>query len=647
MRRFRAITAVAAALVLAAGLVAPSAADEPGGARFPYAELAMLAAAEALPRVAVRERAVVRLRPELDWPEVAAVAAGRLLLATAMTAVRSGWLRVTLGDGVEGWVDSADVEVSAALAARLPIEWAEPITARGSSLGVEFYAWPSESGAGSGVEYRIVGPWGVAGRSIDGEWVALQVPGLLPQVVWLQASEIELEASDLSVADLPVFLGRETLVLPVGDRDGREARAIRPAVNWAWGDGGAVLGWYGDELWTYGPDSAELETRAAAATRGLPSPDGRWLAVAGCVRPDSCQPTTDLRFATTSADVTFVSLTGGRDIVFFDVHGRIGTQREGEVMYGWGWPGRWSPDGQVLLVPSFHRSGLSGGDWTALTVEGGEYPVDLSWLEPLVGEETYACDRYAWSAGRDRTLVFQGMCDGLAHVFDLSGRLLRSEPRSDWHPNGAAVGLSEITSNLWVEWSPDRSLAAVTSRHERSAWLYRASTQQSERLDLPLSHEWSRWAPAWSPDGERLLLIDQVRTGCGEASYEAVWLVEPESGAARRVGSGWPAARVCGTGIKWSTDSEWWWMETHGAARSSGERAGGGGASYGIDGLAAPNGYAAQLRIYDRQGSPAHVFRTELERWDAPGTHRASWSSDGRWLVIGGRDTGVGCRCGH
>ena len=645
MRRFRTITAVAAALVLAAGAVAPSEADRPGGGRFPYAELAGLAGAEAPVPVVAREAVVVRVRPALDWPAVAEVEAGRRLLATATTAGRGSWLRVALGDGAEGWVDRADVDVPAALAARLPTAWAPPITVLGSYWGVEFHVWPS----GPGVGYRIVGgPWAVAGRSIDGEWVAVQVPGLAPQVVWLRARGVELDAPDLSVADLPVFLGRETLVLPVGDPDGREARTIRPAVHWVWAAGDEVLGWYGEELWTYNPDSAELETRTAAATRGLPSPDGRWLAVAGCVRPDSCRPTTDLRFATSTADVTFVSLSGARDIVFFDVFGRIGTQREGEVMHGWGRPGRWSPDGQVLLVPSFHRSGLSGGEWTALTVEGGEYPVDLSWLDPLVGETAYACDRYAWSAGRDRTLVFKGMCDGMAHVFDLSGELLRSEPRDDWHRNGAAVGLSEVTSSLWVDWSPDRSMAAAAaSDDERAVWLYRASTQRSERLDLPLSHEWSRWASSWSPDGESLLLIDQVRTGCGAASYEAIWLVEPDSGMARQVGSGWPAARVCGTGVKWSADGEWWWLETHGSSRVYGAGPGGGGASHAQDGLAAPNGYAARLRIYDRWGSPAQVFRTELERWEAAGMHRASWSSDGRWLVIGGRDTGVWCRCGH
>ena len=643
MRRLRGWAAVAAALVLAAGVIAPSAADEPGGP-LPYAELAGLSAAVAPVRVVVSEAAAVRLRPAPDWPAVAEVEAGRLLLAAAVSGGRNAWLRVRLADGVEGWVDEASVGVSATARERLPVEWASPITAAGPYWGVEFSAWPS----GPGVGYRVVGgPWGVAGRSIDSEWVAVRVPYLIPQVVWLRASEIELNTPDLSVADLPVFLGRETLVLPVGDPDGREARTIRPAVNWEWATDDVVLGWHSDELWTYDLGSAELEVRAAPATRGLPSPDGRWLAVAGCVRPDSCKPATDTRFATSTADVTLVSLAGARDIVFFDVFGRIGTQREGEVMHGWGWPGRWSPDGQVLLVPSFHRSGLSGGEWTALTVDGGEYPVEISWLDPLVGEGTYPCNVYAWSAGPSRTLVFKGMCDGMVHVFDLSGRLLRSELRNGWYPNGAAVGLSEITSNVWVEWSPDRSLAVVTSGHERAAWLYRAASQRAEPLDVPLSHEWSGWASSWSPDGEILILANQIRTGCGAASYEAVWLMEPDSGAARPVRRGWPAQRVCGTGIEWSADGEWWWVETYGASRVYGEGVNVSGASYGQDGLAAPNGKAAQLRIYDRQGSLAYMFRTELESWDAAGTHRAAWSSDGRWLAIGGQNTGVWCRCGH
>ena len=643
MRRFRGWAAAVAALMLAAGMIAPSGAEEPGGP-FPYAELAGLSAAVAAVRVVVGEATAVRLRPAPDWPAVAEVEAGQRLLATAVSGARNAWLRVRLADGVEGWVDEASVGVPAIARKRLPVEWAPPITATGPYWGAEFYSWPS----GPGVGYRIVGgPWGVAGRSIDSEWVAVRVAGLAPQVVWLQASEIELNTPDLSVADLPVFLGRETLVLPVGDPDGREAHTTLPAENWAWAAGDVVLGWSGDELWAYDPSSGELAIREATATRGLPSPDGRWLAVEGCVGPGSCEPTVDLPIAARAGDVTLVSLTGKRDFVFFNVLGRIGTMREGENMHGWGWPGRWSSDSQVLLVPSFHRSGYSGENWTALAVDGGEYPVEISWVEPLVDAETSLCSVYAWSAGPDRTLSFEGMCDGMAHVFDLSGTLLRSEPRSGRHHSGAAFGLNEITSGVWAEWSPDRSLAIVTSRDERAAWLYRAASQRAEPLDVPLSHEWSEWASSWSPDGEILILVDQIRTGCGAASYEAVWLVEPDSGAARHVSRGWPAQRVCGTGIEWSGDGEWWWVETYGSSRVYGEGVNVSGARYGQDGLAAPNGKAAQLRIYDRQGSLAYMFRTELESWDAAGTHRAAWSSDGWWLAIGGRNTGVWCRCGH
>ena len=642
MRNVWTWAATVAALMLAAGMIAPSGAEEPGGP-FPYAELAGLSAAVAPVRVVVGEATAVRLRPAHDWPVIAEVGVGRRLLATAVSGGRNAWLRVRLADGVEGWVDEASVGVPGTARKRLPVEWAPPITATGPYWGAEFYSWPS----GPGVGYRIVGgPWGVAGRSIDSEWVAVRVAGLAPQVVWLRASEIELNTPDLSVADLPVFLGQETLVLPVGDPDGREAHTTRPAENWAWAAGDVVLGWSGDELWAHDPSSGELAIREATATRGLPSPDGRWLAATGCLRPDSCQPTTNLRFATSTADVTLVSLAGERSRVFFGVFGRLGTQREGEIMHGWGWPGRWSPDGQVLLVPSFHRSGRSGAEWTALTVDGGEYPVEVSWVESLVDAETRLCSVYAWSAGPDRTLIFEGMCDGMAHVFDLSGTLLRSEPRSGRHPDGAAFGLSEITSNVRVEWSPDRSLAIVTSGRGRAAWLYRAASQRAEPLDIPPGHEQSEWASSWSPDGEILALIDQLHSGCGAAYYKAVWLVEPGSGAARHVNLGWPAARICGTGIGWSADGEWWWIETHGASGAYREGVSVSEASYGTDGLVAPNGHAAQLRIYDRQGSLAHMFRTELESWDLAGTHRAAWSSDGRWLAIGGRDTGVWCRCG-
>ena len=652
---------VAVAAAIAAMLLLPSAAHADEPAPFPYGELAALAAAEAPVRVVARAPTVVRLRPALDWPALAEVNAGNALVANAITPGRDPWLRVEWGAGEtsrRGWMRLADLAAPPAGLSRLPIESAEPILADGPYWGVDIHAWPNGPSTGYGL---LNGPWPVAGRSVDGEWVAVQARGLTPLVVWLRSELLELSDPNLRAADLPVFVGRETVLLPLGkpaEQTERAARTLRPARGWVWSPEGVVRAWGDGEVWTYDPDARDLELEEAVAANGLASPDGRWLAITDCLDGErSCRNAFGLQYFTPTADLVLVSLSGAEPVVFFDVFGRIGTQREGEIMHGWGWPGRWSPDSQMLLVPSFHRgegepnASWSGANWTALTVDGGEHRVSISWLEPLPNKHGYICNPYGWSAGANRTLIFTGLCDGKAHVFSLDGALLRSEePNSlEGIVGGESLGES-LGEDVQVDWSPDRSMAALVSERGDAVWLYRASDQSLSRLDGEeprsdnLPWESATWGSHWSPDSRMLLLSERYGGSCGLYFYEAFLLVDASSGATREVVSGDAVDRVCGTTVEWSADGEWWWIEVFtGKGTWLNEDA----QVYGRDGLSAPHGYSRQLRIYDRNGSLAHVFRAELGQWEAGSTHRAGWSPDGSWLAIGARDASVSCRCGH
>ena len=648
--------AAAVVVVIALALGGRAMGDGPEAGRFPYGELALLAGAEAPVRVVLREASVVRLRPGLDWPAVAEVGAGDWLVAGAVTPGRDPWVRVEWGVGEtsqHGWLRLGDLVGPAAGLDRLAVESAEPILADGAYWGVDIHAWPNGPGTGYGL---LDGPWPVAGRSVDGEWVAVQARGLTPSVVWLRAEWLELSDPNLRAVDLPVFVGRETVLLPVGEPAGRAARTLRPARGWVWSPEGALRAWGGGEVWTYAPDSAEMEVEEAAATNGLASPDGRWLAVTDCLDgARSCRNAFGLRFFTPTADVVLVSLSGAEPVVFFDVFGRIGTQREGEFMHGWGWPGRWSPDSQVLLVPSFHRgegepnASWSGANWTALTIDGEEHRVRMSWLDLLPNARGYVCNPYDWSPGANRTLIFTGLCDGTAHVFSLDGRLLRSE-----EPNSldGIVGGESLGEDVKVDWSPDRSMAALISGQDDTVWLYRASDQSLSRLDGEeprsdnLPWESATWGSHWSPDSRMLLLSERYGGACGLYFYDAFLLVDASSGATREVVQGDAVSRVCGTTVEWSADGQWWWIEVFSSA-GGGRWPYGGARVYGRDGLSMPHGYSRQLQIYDRGGSLAHVFRAEHEQWEAGSTQRAGWSPDGSWLAIGGREYSGSCHCGH
>ena len=248
-------------------------------------------------------------------------------------------------------------------------------------------------------------------------------------------------------------------------------------------------------------------------------------------------------------------------------------------------------------------------------------------------------------------MIFTGLCDGKAHVFSLDGALLRSEePNSlEGIVGGESLGES-LGEDVQVDWSPERSMAALISERSDTVWLYRASDQSLSRLDGEeprsdnLPWESATWGSHWSPDSLMLLLSERYGGSCGLYFYEAFLLVDASSGATREVVSGDAVDRVCGTTVEWSADGEWWWIEAYTGRGTWSNKA---TPLYGRDGLSAPHGYSRQLRIYDRNGSLAHVFRAELEHWQAGSTHRAGWSPDGRWLAIGGRNASVSCRCGH
>ena len=669
MGQFRAITVGVAALVLAAGLGSPLAADDPGAqGPFPYAELAALAAAVAPPRVVALEATAVRLRPAHDWPTVARLGAGEAVLAHAVTheyAPRQSadstswlrdrylWLRIATADGVSGWIPSAETSLSDALWRRIDVQPAAPVTARwlgahepvGERIGLR--ARP----AGPLLEWQdevSEGPHGVFGRSADGGWVALNVGHLDVRVVWASIGEVDLEAADLTAADLPFFVGSEVAVLPLGEADGRRPRSIEPAVEWRWIAGNRIVGVGNETFWRYDPETGSHHSVPRPAGRAELSPDGMQLAVELRRPRESDGPASD--------DLALVSLDDGATLVFADA---LNVYKSEGVLY----LGSWSPDSRAFLSPRV------GDDWEFLvvTVSGERYEL------PKIG--AWPLNPWHWRAN-----------NGL-----LYGDSAVSYDGTGLHTIERAVRPAETSIPHWPALQRICALPAkyeyLTDDRGERAWISGEifGDEEANRISTCLSNE------IWPLDGVRTLISDR-QSG-------ALWLFDAASGRLReiiaalppehrqnlrvvvsvapgaerlvmhRYGGFWPSdthlvellppypttvvafvpSQICGQRWNWSSDGEQFTAEA--------DAGWGGEFTAGPDGLTTEwrglygRERVSQIRFFDRTGEMLSALRTfyapQDRAWPGRRLMEAKWSPDGRWLAIGGHPARECTTLGH
>ena len=672
MRRFRAITAVAAALVLAAGAVAPSAADGPGGVGLPYAELAALAGLVAPPRVAVQEATAVRLRPGHDWPVAARLGAGEVVLVSAITHeypprrlppwddaswLRDHhlWLQIAMPGGASGWIPAARTSFSDALWRRVDVRPAAPVTVRwlGAGVPLDERIGLRARPAGPLLEWQdevSEEPHGVFGRSVDGNWVALDIRRLDAPVAWASIEEVGLEAADLTVADLPFFVGSEIAVLPLGEADGRRSRSIEAAEEWRWAAGNRIVGVGSETFWSYDAETGSQHSVPRPAGRAELSPDGRQIAVELRRAREGDQAVFN--------DLALVSLDDGSTVVFTAVHG-VYSLDFGPYL------GAWSPDSRAFLSPRW--SGIM--EFSVVTLDGERHEL------PDIGAGRW--NPWRWRSS-DR-LVHEGW-ETIAAVnsdgteLDIAEHLVRRAETSIPHwpalqevcelpdgdyeyqagPRGASVWVSvpidgaegdrirACLSNLSNEvWRLDGGRTLISDGQSGALWLFDAASgwlreiiaarPPERRLDL-------RVVVSVAPGAERLVV--HRYGGPWPPDAHLVELFPPYRTTDLAVASG----QTCGQHWNWSPDGEQ--FAALADAGSVGETL------VGPDGLTAGRiirrirDRVSQIRFIDRTGELLRTVRT-LSRPTNGRLMEARWSPDGRWLAIGGYFAGECIALGH
>ena len=654
MRRFRAITAVAVVLAAALVAVAPAAADGPGGAGLPYAELAALAGAEAPAPVMAREAVVVRLRPAADWPAVAEVGAGRRLLATAITPGADPWVRVMLAGGSTGWVRVGDVDAPAAALARLPARTAAPIRVRAGATSGWAFVRP-----GGGPSVFTVGSQGetyaVFGRSPDGAWLAV-APGAewpdverAPEFAWVWADLLYGGGSGELLEQLPVFVGGGTFVVSAEGEGDPALLSGPPASVWQWTADGRLAGVEGEQIWLLDPE-LETVTRDAPPTGGWSfSPDGRYVVVmVPGYNSGSLSQSEHMGFL-----LYLIAVDGSRVVTFSDA---FQYPQSGSSVYRYG---PWSPDSRWLIVAGARvLNGVPTGP-TAVSVDGeihafrglrGSVPVWLN-AETLVVHGGDVLRVATPRGGITRTIALpDGGWGGWSwDVVPQPGVSIvwLSTYASGWYAVNYTTGgvskidaMSALGSHAQVVWSPNGAYALVLQTDELPA-LYddrlgtlRVLPDASELQSDAGAPFRSRHA-AWSPNSSEFILqadkesIDLFRLTPLDGGERNVELV-------RKITTRGHFARWCEGHDQWSPSGDHFVVHQHEAAAVG---------PHGRDGLAVLKSplsgfHLSRLLIFNREGQLERSYRSF-----APGHWSGSllqWSPDGRWLAFGNH-FGRGC----
>ena len=572
----------------------------------------------------VMEDADVRVRPGLSWRVIGQLGAGE---AVVVLNAASGWFRISFGDDREGWIrkpalDLGEIETRWILYAPAPAIVAE---------------WQGEQ-------------HGVMGQSADGAEIRLlPMEDELAEMVSAPIDQVTLLADDITVHDLPILIGDETVVFPGDDFRAGQGKILPEASEWMWLVSGELLAHNDESIWRWHPETDEIDFISRPHGRARLSPDGEHLAVVTCVEePTGCE-----RWK----DTLIVSLDGSEPLSFLAAFRRSQpglSQELGEIV---NWANdhivalSWTSDGQALFGAVALEEPVGAG----AVFQTGVF--QLLWLDGRVTQfSTFPV------AAAPRCLPLAGLSEGGNTWWDLRGsvvvtwvncagdehgpttlhmnldgkfeRVIERRREFDYlEPHGidrvrGAHGADALGDSLEVNWSPSGRHALVTSNELTSLWLFDADESRLRPIETnprnyPESAVWGCndsglcWDVSWHADTRLALMWHWGSVSSGG------YLIEVSTATASPL-TFWSLGQESTlTFSNWGPNGDFLkvlFVEPSGVVRSD---------STLWDGLEAPSGYSDLIAIIRADGSPVQFLRS---KW---GGLRDSWSADGRWLALG------------
>ena len=563
-----------------------------------------------VPAVVVAD-AEMRVRPGLPWRLIRRLAAGDEVEVLSRTL---GWLRVGIDD-FEGWVrspalDLGDVDEDNIIEAPPP-----PIIAE----------W-------EGVEY------GVMGQSADAAEVRMLSDS--KEIVSAPKDEVRLIAEDITLDDLPVLIGDETVVFPGDEFRAGLGKLLPTADEWMWLPWGWLLAHNEEYIWQWRPETDELEFIRRPAGPAKFSPDGSQLAIALC---DPAQLHCEW-----IEDVVVLPLDGSETWSARSVYGSLEPEQVlQETFFRRYTRVEWGANSSKLLVQlaltDDYRQWLDpvlmGVDRQAMILP--RFPPDIPAdreCAPLQGG-----NNYTWWLRGDNTLRYQMVCrDSQGElrpqhaVVDLHGKFQRIEPVVYIEYGQESVDIVRSASeadvlgeSIQVFWSPSGEHALVASERSSTLWLYDTSNDRLERLDVSEgglasyeSEHWDNlnWAVRWH--GDQAALVHQL---VGHGQDRSAVLVDVPTGRVVEFDLGRHPFFSCLPPGGWSPRGEFALAVLGGIALGGMAPAEGGYQSLVI--RRSTGVLAAELRVTARYGTDSAV---------TDNLAAAEWSPGGEWLAVGG-----------
>lgn len=494
-----------------------------------------------------------------------------------------------------------------------------------------------ESGYHTYGDYQDPHTYGVLGRSLDGEWLAIVLNDLQPPVGWVRLSEVELNVDPES---LPYMLSGDTEVIatPTRGARSREVRRTDKLWRWQWRDDGSIVGQL-DDLVRWNP-LEDAEPIAFAPSQWVVfSPDGRYAASG--TRPD--YESGDL-----SRDITITPVDGGEPITFPDAGAYYFTHHPADPSLSW------SPDSRRLL--SLYLPGEGHGEYGffLLGVDGSRselvplsFHQSSSWLSDdtvLIGQD----DRYLVYAA-DGTLLRELTAPTSLRRFpsemlalSYAGRPLGWK-RVDLHSGEIAQLPAPLNGGDWKLASQHLRFALFHRFNDAEGILSLASYDalQHEVTQLPtlnVGREWRGLSVSWSDDGSRLALLPYGGQGYIVDHLHA----DSQSNSQADVRAFPLPMREDGHGrdalVDWSPDGQ---LLLTRSARDAGLTDADGIATYPPRrSYAGPAGHSyLEYRLIDAETAQVlQRFRASPDFcWS--NDHIAAFSPDGQWLAFSGRYT--------
>ena len=161
-----------------------------------------------VPAVVMKD-ADIRVRPGLSWSVIGRLNAGE---EVAVLSAAEGWFRISFGDDREGWIRTPALDLGE----------------------VESLVDSEGTGAGHrrGVARRTIRRDGSVGRRRGDPAVPMEDE--LAEIVSAPIDEVNLLADDITVHDLPILIGDETVVFPGDDFRVGQGRILPKGNEWMW-----------------------------------------------------------------------------------------------------------------------------------------------------------------------------------------------------------------------------------------------------------------------------------------------------------------------------------------------------------------------------------------------------------------------------